>query len=172
MFSGKTSYLINKYNYYKKNNKKILSIKPVIDDRYMNNKIISHNKEYIDCTIINKLSDINNNDLLLYDILIIDEGQFFDDLKEIIIYLIDNYNLHIIICGLNSDYQKNKIGQILDLIPYCDNCIKLNSLCAKCNDGTKAPFTYRIINSDKQILIGSNDMYIPVCRKHHNNFNL
>lgn len=172
MFSGKSTYLINKYKFYLLNNKKILSIKPLIDNRYITDKIVTHTQEFIDCKIINKLSDINNNDLLLYDVLIIDEGQFFNDLKNIIIEWINKYNLHIIISGLNSDYKKEKIGQILDLIPYCDNCIKLNSTCNKCNDGTIAPFTYRIIKSEEQILIGGTDIYIPVCRKHYDNFDL
>ena len=169
MFSGKTTYIINKYKFFNKNNKKILAIKPFIDNRYSNNnKIISHNQECIDCKIINKLSDVDN-EIYLYDIIIIDEGQFFDNLKEIIINWINNYNLYIIICGLNGDYKKEKIGEILELIPYCDECIKLNSLCSICNDGTKAPFTYRTIKSDEKILIGENDKYMPVCRKHHRN---
>lgn len=166
MFSGKTTYLINKYKLYQEENKKILCIKPIIDNRFITNKIVSHNQEYIDCKTINSLSEIDNDELNLYDILIIDEGQFFNDLKEIIIKLLENYNLHIIICGLNGDYKKEKIGEILDLISHSDECVKLNSICSKCNNGTKAPFTNRIIDSNEKILIGGNNIYEPVCRKH------
>lgn len=168
MFSGKTTYIINKYKLYLKENKKILCIKPNIDNRFINNKIVTHNQDFIDCTIIQNLSEIDNDNLKTYDVLIIDEGQFFNDLKEIVIKFLENYNLHIIICGLNGDYKKEKIGYILDLIPYSDECTKLNSICIKCNNNTKAPFTNRIIESNNKILIGGNNIYEPVCRKHHN----
>ena len=167
LFSGKTTYIINKYKSYVEENKKVLCIKPNIDNRFITNKIVTHNKDFIDCKTLNNLSEIDNNELKIYDVLIIDEGQFFSDLKETIIKFLDIYNLHIIICGLNCDYKKEKIGDILDLIPHSDQCIKLNSICIKCNNNTIAPFTNRIIKSNEQILIGGNDMYEPVCRKHH-----
>ena len=47
MFSGKTTYIINKYKLYLKENKKILCIKPNIDNRFINNKIVTHNQDLV-----------------------------------------------------------------------------------------------------------------------------
>jgi thymidine kinase len=167
MFSGKTTELIRQIRLLKIINKKILIVKPIIDNRYDENKIVSHNMDGENCIIVNKLNEISNDTIKLNDVIIIDEGHFFDDLKENISYWLNNNNIHIIIGGLDGDYKMNKIGQILELIPIADKCIKLNSICLLCNDGTKAPFTLRKIKSSEQICIGGNDIYISVCRKHH-----
>ena len=97
-------------------------------------------------------------------VLMINEGQFFDDLKEFVLDMVENHKKTVYVCGLDSDFQRNKFGQILDLIPYSDNIVKLTSLCMNCKDGTKAIFSKRITNNESQIVIGS-DNYIPLCRK-------
>ena len=168
MFSGKSTELIRKINLLKTINKKILVVKPQIDIRYKANKITTHNYETADCLLLDKLSDIYNK-INNYDVLIIDEGQFFQDLKLTVIDLIDNYNIHVIIGGLDGDFQRNPIGDILELIPYSDKCIKLNAYCNICKDETKAPFSFRLINSNDKVLIGGSESYVPVCRKHYLN---
>ena len=45
MFSGKSTELIRQIKKFKAINKKILVIKPKIDDRYAQLKIVSHNNE-------------------------------------------------------------------------------------------------------------------------------
>ena len=57
-------------------------------------------------------------------------------------------------------------GQILDLIPKCDNIIKLKALCQMCKDDTEGLFTMRLSKENEQISIGV-DNYIAVCRKHY-----
>jgi thymidine kinase len=42
----------------------------------------------------------------------------------------------VYICGLDSDFERKKFGQILDLIPVCDKIVKLTSLCSKCKNVT------------------------------------
>ena len=68
---------------------------------------------------------------------------------------------------MDGDFQKNPIGQILDLIPHSDKCTKLNSLCSVCKNGTEAPFSFRKTKSNEKVLVGGADMYIPVCREHY-----
>lgn len=60
----------------------------------------------------------------------------------------------------------NKFGQMLDLIPYCNEVEKLTAICSICKNGTKAYFTKRISSEKGQKVIGS-DNYLPVCRKCH-----
>jgi len=74
----------------------------------------------------------------------------------------------VLISGLDGDYKRNKFGEILDLIPHADNLIKLNALCAICNNGTEAPFTWKYSEYQTDSIIDiSVDKYIPLCRKHY-----
>ena len=96
----------------------------------------------------------------------IDEGQFFPDLKEYVVKWCEEYKKNIIVIGLDGDYKRNPFGQILDLIPIADNVMKLKAMCKLCSDGTEALFTHRLTTEDEQVLIG-NSNYIPVCRQHY-----
>ena len=69
---------------------------------------------------------------------------------------------------MDGDFKRNVFGEILQLIPRCDDYLKLHALCAKCKDGTKASFSHRISTENEQISIGS-DNYIPLCRKCYEN---
>jgi thymidine kinase len=172
MFSGKSTELIKRIRLLKIINKKVIVIKPLIDNRYISNKITSHDFDSADCYVLSCLSEINNDTLKEYDTIIIDEGQFFNDLKSTILFWIDNFNVNIIIAGLDGDFQRNPIGQILELIPYSDKCKKLNSFCNMCKDGTQAPFTFRINKSINKVLVGGAESYMPLCRNHYNNLYL
>ena len=98
------------------------------------------------------------------NVIIINEGQFFGDIFETVIDWVENKEKIVYVCGLDSDFKRNKFGNFLELIPFCDKITKLKSLCMKCKNGEKALFSKRITNDESQIVIGS-DNYIPVCRK-------
>jgi len=97
------------------------------------------------------------------DVILINEGQFFDDLYEVVVDMLDN-NKKIYVCGLDGDFKRNKFGKILELIPLCDKVTKLTSLCGICKNGTPGIFSMRLTKETEQTLVGS-DNYIPVCRK-------
>ena len=129
-------------------------------------KITTHNFDSVECIVLEKLNEI---DYMIkdYHTIVIDEGQFFSDLKSTVLIWLENYSVNIIVGGLDGDFQKNPIGMILDLIPHSDSCIKLCSLCNVCKDGTPAPFSLRTVKSDDKVLVGGAESYIPVCRKHY-----
>jgi thymidine kinase len=169
MFSGKSTELIRRIRLLKNINKKVLVIKPLIDNRYTtDNNITSHNYETCNCISISNLSELSLEYIIHFDTIVIDEGQFFPDLKKFIIYWLNNTKLNIIIGSLDGDYNRNPIGEVLQLIPYANKCHKYSSLCNICNDGTKAAFTKRLVESTEQILVGSKESYIPVCSYHYN----
>ena len=101
------------------------------------------------------------------DIILIDEAQFFNDLFNFAVYASDIDKKTIIVFGLDGDYKKEAFGDILKLIPHAEKVTKLNAFCQICKDGTLASFTKRLINSEKQAIIGNQDCYMAVCRKHH-----
>lgn len=175
MFAGKSCELIRRIRILKVLQKNYLVIKPSIDNRYEESNsishIISHNYDKEHCIVLQHMNDIFNklNNNTNINTIFVDEGQFFDDLKEVVIRLVEEYNINVVITGLDGDSNRNKFGQILDLIPYCTSCTKINACCVKCMDGTPAPFSYRKKNNqpNEQILIGANDMYMSLCRKHY-----
>jgi thymidine kinase len=166
MFSGKSTELIRRIKLLQKIEKKVLVTKPTIDSRYNKDKITSHNFESVECMVLNRLDEIPDEEIKKYDIIVVDEGQFFSDLVPTVTKWIDNFDVDIIVGGLDGDFQRQPIGTILNLIPYADKCYKLNSLCNMCKDGTEAPFTFRLVNSTDKVLVGGSESYIPVCRKH------
>ena len=174
MFAGKTTTLINKANEISDilNKDEILLINHSSDIRYSENTFItSHDKIKIPCIAMSLLSTILN-DNTEYNIsnikyIFINEGQFFDDLYEVVVDML-KHNKRVYICGLDSDFERKKFGQILDLIPLCDKVKKLTSLCSQCKDGTPGIFSMRLTSEKQQTLVGS-DNYIPVCRKCYEN---
>ena len=168
MFSGKSTELIRHIRMLKVIDAKYIVIKPKIDIRYKSDKIVTHNKDYENCIIVDDLNEIDDMLIINYSYLVIDEGQFIKNLKNKVLYWVEKFNINVIIGGLDGDFQRNPIGEIIDLIPYADTYNKMYALCKICNDGTTALFSHRILNTNKeQILIGTNNSYIPVCRTHY-----
>uniref|UniRef100_A0A6C0KFF5 thymidine kinase n=1 Tax=viral metagenome TaxID=1070528 RepID=A0A6C0KFF5_9ZZZZ len=169
MFSGKSTYLIKQYNNYKNNGFKCCVVNYIDDNRYDESMLSTHDKMMIPCIKLRELNPILNHDCIdNHDIFFIDEGQFFHDLYDVVFKLTDIYNKIVYVSGLTGDFKREKFGKILDLIPICDNVIKL---CAKCNQCQKdAHFSYRLSNEDNQKIIGFSN-YIPLCRLCYNILN-
>lgn len=190
MFSSKTSSLLEIYKQCKFCNIPVSIINHSIDKRYHDTMISSHDKIMAPCIQANKLNEVWSNKSFLdccteglckeglcenkrestaahkslrsSDVILINEGQFFPDLYEVVIDML-NHNKKVYICGLDGDFERKKFGAILDLIPLCDKVNKLTSLCSLCRDGTRGIFSMRLTNETEQTLVGS-DNYIPVCR--------
>jgi len=178
MFSGKTSKILEIYKQCKFCNIPVTIINHSIDTRYHDTMVSTHDKVMAPCIQTTRLTDVwdykdidshynENSDrhikLRTADVILINEGQFFEDLYEVVEYMLKS-NKRVYICGLDSDFERKKFGQILDLIPLCDKVNKLTSLCSQCKDGTPGIFSMRLTSEKQQTLVGS-DNYIPVCRK-------
>jgi len=164
MFSGKTSKLIEIYKQCKFCNIPVCVINHSIDTRYHDTMVSSHDKIMIPCIQATELNDIwQKNEVNQNVVFLINEGQFFSDLYEVVLDMIKNSKT-VYICGLDGDFERKKFGQILDLIPYCDAVTKLTSLCSLCKNGSRGIFSMRLTSEKQQTLIGS-DNYIPVCRE-------
>jgi len=163
MFSGKTSKLLEVYKQCKFCDIPVTIINYDLDKRYHDTMLSSHDKIMAPCIQANKLSEIKyNTEVINSEVILINEGQFFEDLYEVVLDML-NCGKKIYIAGLDGDFERKKFGLILDLIPLCDKVIKLTSLCSICKNGTLAIFSMRLSKETQQTVIGS-DNYIPVCR--------
>jgi len=151
---------------------KVLYINSIIDDRE-DREFSTHNKSLklsdgIDFVKTKNLFDIVE-EVVKYDIIGIDEAQFYPDLKDFCLLLSEHYNKKLIIAGLNGDFERKPFGQINDLITFCDSVTKLSPFCFTCREenGVMRPalFSKRLGQSKQTILVGKNETYIPVCRK-------
>lgn len=167
MFSGKTTQLIQHYKKNKYIGKTVCVINYSEDTRYHDDMLSTHDKIMIPCTFLQKLGDVDKSILDSAHVIIINEGQFFEDLFEFVLEMVEKQNKSVYVCGLDGDFKRNRFGKILDLIPYCDKLTKLNSLCSVCRDGTPGIFSHRITKETSQVVIGS-DNYQPLCRKCYN----
>jgi thymidine kinase len=169
MFSGKSTALLREAQRKLSvinDSSKILLVNSKKDSR-CGSEIMTHDKVKIPAIKVENLNDIaNTQNYLQCKILLIDEAQFFTDLYDFVKVAI-NDKKHIIVCGLDGNSNQMEFGQILKLIPLADKVTKLTALCKLCADGnTEAPFTRRIISNTSEILVGSHESYVSVCRYH------
>ena len=194
MYAGKTSRLVEIYKQCNFCNISVVVINHTIDNRYDDELLSTHDKVKIPCIKTERLSyvwsdsinigpklhvderDLNSIPYIhqkikvaTSDVILINEGQFFEDLYEIVVEMLKQ-NKKIYVCGLDGDFKRKKFGQILDLIPLCDKVTKLTSLCSLCKNGTLGIFSMRLTNETDQTVVGSEN-YIPVCRKCYSNKN-
>jgi len=164
MFSGKTSRLVDIYKQCKFCNIPVAVINHCIDDRYHDTMLSTHDKVMIPCIKTDTMTSVlENSEVKDAQVIIINEGQFFGDLYDIVVSLLTS-GKKIYVGGLDGDFERKKFGQILDLIPLSDKVTKLSSLCSICKDGTPGIFSKRITSETEQTVVGS-DNYIPVCRR-------
>lgn len=171
MYAAKTTRLVEIYKQCQFCDIPVAAINHDIDNRYDEELMSTHDQIKIPCIKTNQLKNIwkpdiksnENNIITKYSkVILINEGQFFDDLYEVVNDMI-NHGKQVYVCGLDGDFERKKFGQILDLIPLCDKVTKLTSLCSKCKNGTPGIFSMRLTNEKEQTIVGSQN-YIPVCR--------
>ena len=170
MWSGKTSMLLTYYKQFCfcKLNVSVINFKA--DDRYSETMLSTHDKQMIPCMTGFSMEEImcvpeNAKKITESNVILINEGQFFHDIVDFTTHMVEEQHKKVYICGLDGDFKREKIGKLLDLVPLSDKVTKLRALCGKCKDGTPAPFSFRHSSSTEQVLIGADDIYIPLCRK-------
>jgi len=177
MYSGKTSKLLEIYKQCSFCNIPVAVVNHCSDTRYHESMLSTHDKTMIPCIQTQNLNDIWGNKsidesfdensskhlkLRSAEVILINEGQFFDDLYDCVVEML-NEKKKVYIAGLDGDFKRKKFGQMLDLVPMCDSITKLTSLCSICKNGEPGIFSLRLSNEKQQTLVGS-DCYVPVCR--------
>ncbi len=168
MFAQKTTELLRHIRRYKSIGFKVLVINYAHDTRYGSNCIASHDLDTVPARSVLHLGELGDEDIAAYDVIVIDEGQFFDDLRSKVESWVDKHDkLQVVVSGLDGDASRRPFGQMLDLVPIAETVLRLSSYCAVCRDGTAAHFTKKVSGSiEETVEIGAADKYVPVCRRH------
>jgi thymidine kinase len=162
MFSGKTEELIRRLNRAIIAKQKVEIFKPVIDKRYHDVKIVSHNETAIRSTPVNFANDI----FLLAgdsDVVGIDEAQFFDGAIVDVCNALANQGKRVIIAGLDMDFEGKPFGPMPNLLAVAEFVTKVHAICA--HTGELASFSYRLSENDEQVMLGELGQYEARSRK-------
>ena len=169
MFAQKTTELLRRIRRYKSIGYSVLVVNYAEDTRYGKHQIASHDSDiYEACSAVN-LKEVNSEvESCKFQVIVIDEGQFFKDLFPYVTRWSDTLPVHIIVAGLDGDSDRKPFGDILQLIPYAEDVERLTAFCAECKNGTPAIYSKYVAGTKgTQVEIGGTDRYLPVCRKHY-----
>lgn len=166
MFAGKSEELIRRVNTLLFAKQKVIIFKPLIDNRYSGDEVVSHNGNKVKCYSVSSSDEIwkyINKDI---DAVAIDEVQFFDEgIVDICNELADR-GIRVIAAGLDMDYKGKPFGPMPYLLACAEFVTKLTAVCTKC--GAPATRSEKIDLSNEDIVdVAAGDKYTARCRKCH-----
>lgn len=166
MFSGKTEELIRRLKRARFANQSVEIFKPIIDTRYSQEEVVSHDANAIKSTPVDSAGNI----LLLasnsVDVVGIDEAQFFDKGLAEVCENLANQGIRVIVAGLDMDFRGKPFGPMPDLLAAAEYVTKVHAICLRC--GNLAQYSYRKAANEKLVLLGEKDAYEPLCRVCYN----
>jgi thymidine kinase len=161
MFSGKTEELLRRLKRARIAKLEVQIFKPMIDKRYDETNIVSHDANTTHSTPVPS----SNNILLLgsqVDVVGVDEAQFFDDELPFVCEQLANNGTRVIVAGLDMDFMGKPFGPMPQLLAMADYITKVHAVCMNCGD--LATHSFRTTKEESLILLGEKDSYIPLCR--------
>jgi len=172
MFAGKTSALQSIVRRHEALGLKCATFKPQIDSRYGEESFIyNHDNVKVGAFPVTYLTQQMLTVAYIDSaLIIIEEGQFFNDLYDFVLKAVETDKKHVVVAGLDGDRFRKPFGQLLNLIPIADKITKITSLCKMCGkEGLAVPalFTYGSTESTETVCVGGAETYMPLCRKHY-----
>lgn len=169
MGSSKTANaLMAEYNYNERGQKALLA-KTNIDTRDGANIMRSRIGLEKECLLLSDVCLMSDDEIKTYDAIIVDEIQFAtSDQVDHLAYIVDYLNVPVLCYGLRSDFQLHLFEGSERLITIADELREVKTVCW-C--GKKATTNARynehgIVREGSQVMLGANDSYIALCRKH------
>ena len=169
MGSSKTANaLMAQYNYIERGQKALLA-KTNIDTRDGSHIIRSRIGLSKECSLLSDVCAMSDDEIKKYDALIVDEIQFATKEQiDHLAYIVDYLDVPVLCYGLRTDFQLNLFEGSARLMAIADNIKEVKTICW-C--GRKATCNARynkngIVREGSQVMLGANDEYIALCRKH------
>lgn len=168
MRSAKTLNLLAVAHNYRAQGKKVMIMKPAVDDRYGTEQVTSR-------AGISQEADLLVNSETVLDLakyhglncILVDEAQFLspqlvDQLRDISLI----HNTPVICYGLRTDFRGRLFPGARRLMELADSIEEIKVTCQYCDK--KAIMNMRLLNgkptlSGDQIQIGGDEAYVPVC---------
>lgn len=176
MNAGKSIELIKVAYNYEERGKHVMALIPSVDNRYGMGVITSRIGVQREAIIVNDETNIlklfiEENDKRDIDCVLIDECQFLKKHHvEELVEIVDSFDVPVLAYGLKNDFKNDLFEGSYYMLIYADKIEEIKTICW-C--GRKATMVARVVDGKfvkqgEQIMIGGNDMYVSLCRKHYN----
>ena len=175
MNAGKSTALLqSNHNYKESDLETMLFIPKSIADK-SNGKIVSRIGLEADAIIVNNeydfYNEIDKKKSVTVSSIFVDEAQFLTK-KQVhsLGKVADELNIPVMCYGIRTDFQGKLFEGSQELLALADNLKELKTICSMCDK--KATMVVRldangkILLEGEKILIGGNEIYKTLCRKH------
>ncbi len=163
MFSGKTEELIRRLRRAQFARQEIAIFKPVIDKRYSDVEVVSHDAHKLTSTPVASPAELLERVGPEIQVVGVDEAQFFDETLVDVCQTLANRGVRVIVAGLDTDYLGLPFGPMPRLMAVAEDVQKVHAICVRC--GALANHSHRLSKSEDLVLLGEKDVYEPLCRE-------
>ena len=170
MGSSKTANaLMARFNYEERGQQTLL-VKPQLDTR--DGAHIVHSRIGLEhpCVYFHEMQAMSEEELKKNACIIVDEAQFLTrEEVRYLVHLVDDCDIPVICYGLKSDFRTLLFEGSKRLLELADEIEEIPTICW-C--GKKARFNARyadgrLLREGETIVLGANEAYTPLCRKHY-----
>lgn len=176
MNAGKSIELIKVGYNYEERGKRVMTLTPSVDDRYGKGVITSRIGVQREATLVGDNTNIlelfmEENDKRRIDCVLVDECQFLRKHHVLeLVEIVDSFEVPVLAYGLKNDFRNELFEGSYYMLVYADKIEEIKTICW-C--GRKANMVARVVDGKfvkdgDQVMIGGNDMYVSLCRKHYN----
>jgi thymidine kinase len=163
MFSGKSEELIRRLRRATIARKRVEVFKPVLDDRYSVNEIVSHGDVRMNSQAVSSAAEIMDRMDWRAEVVGVDEANFMGPQLVDVAQRLADSGKQVIIAGLDTDYLGRPFAPIPDLLAHAESITKTLAICVRC--GNPAKHTQRLRGTDDLIVVGAAGMYEARCRR-------
>ena len=170
MGSSKTANaLMARFNYEERGQETLL-VKPQLDQRDGDHMVRSRIGLTHPCVYFHEMQAMGEEALKKYACVIVDEAQFLTREEVLfLVHLVDACNIPVMCYGLRTDFKGELFEGSYALLVMAD---KIEEVKTVCWCGKKATFNARfdqqgrVLKEGAQVVLGANDKYIGLCRRH------
>lgn len=166
MGSSKTANAIMvRYNYLERGGR-VLMLKPRLDTRDGERMVRSRSGLSAPCAYVEELEGM---EVRGYDCVIVDEAQFLTRAQVLkLVEIVDEAEVPVICYGLRADFRGELFEGSACLLAWADTIEEIKTVCwcgkkATCNARVQDG---RVVKEGEQILLGGNEAYVSLCRRH------
>jgi thymidine kinase len=163
MFSGKSEELIRRLRRAQIAKQKVQIFKPVVDNRYSGDHIVSHSEMRIPSETVTSSDELVARVHDDTEVVGIDEGQFFDANLPAACNSLADRGKRVIVAGLDQDYLGRPFEPMPQLLAIAEYITKTLAICVVCGD--PANHTQRLVASSDRVLVGASGLYEARCRQ-------
>jgi thymidine kinase len=163
MFSGKSEELIRRLRRAMIARKRVEVFKPLIDNRYSADEIVSHGDLRLKAQVVKSAEEIPGRIDVRSEVIGIDEANFMGEQLTDVAQRLADSGKQVILSGLDTDYMGRPFAPIPELLALAESITKTLAICVRC--GNPAKHTQRLRGSEDLIVVGAADMYEARCRR-------